>query len=156
MKDFISKLFQITDPGRLAALKRIFGTGGSEVEGLKILAGLGVKVSDSIESIPYKIVSYIYGRKIPNEKVGNIANSFHHAAFIKEKGAKENGKLSFDSRFDALLASRDYTALKNHLIKISPFLDEHSIDYEILLRDLITWSPDVRDRWIETYYQPGE
>jgi len=152
MKTFLEDLFQINDPGRLAGLKRIFGDGGSEVAGLRILAALGVTISDQVKSIPYKIVAYLHGRKISNGKTGNIAAVLRHAAMVKEKSS---GELSFDKRFDSMVACRDLRSLKTHIIRIIPFLDDYSVDYEILLRDLIEWSSIVRDRWIETYYQAG-
>lgn len=151
-KEFLSKMFKIEDSGRLAAMRRLFGHGGSEIEGLKILARLGVRVSDPVESMPYKIVAYIYSRKVPNEKAGNLAATMHRAALAKE-GSSEDGELSFDRRFDTLVASRDCDHIKSHLIKIMPLFEEHPIDYDLLLRDLIEWSSEVRDRWIETYYQ---
>jgi CRISPR-associated protein Cse2 (CRISPR_cse2). len=152
-KDFLNSLFQIQDPGRLANLKRIFGSGGSEIGGLKILAQLSVKVSDQVESIPYKTIAFIYGRKIPNAEVGNIASSLRHAARIKEAGSDTSKGLSFDKRFDMLVSSRNYVTLKDHLIRIIPFLDEYPINYEYLLKDLLNWSADTRDKWIESYYQ---
>lgn len=151
-KDFLDRLFQIQDPGRLANLKRIFGSGGSEIGGLKILAQLGVEVSNPIESIPYKIIAFIYGRKIPNAEVP-FANTLRHAARIKEAGSDTSKGLSFDKRFDMLVSSRNYVTLKDHLIRVIPFLDEYPINYEYLLKDLLNWSDDTRDKWIESYYQ---
>jgi len=152
-KEFIVRLDSIKDPGRLAGLKRVFGSGGAEIAGLKTLAQLGVTIADHTGSIPYKIVAYMHGRGIANEKTGSIAKVLHAAAMLKEKGASESGELSFDKRFDALVACRDYHTLKVHLIQVIPFLDEHHVDYALFLDDLKNWSASIRDKWIETYYQ---
>jgi hypothetical protein len=152
-KEFVRRLTQIKDPGRLAGLKRIFGRGGSEISGLKILAQLGVAVSDEIGSIPYKIVGYIYGRGISHATSGSIVRVFRTAALAKEFGFSDKGELSFDRRFDAMVACRGYQNLQIHLVKIIPFLDDRSLDLALLLDDLLNWSQPIRDKWIELYYQ---
>jgi len=152
-KEFVGRLTQIKDPGRQAGLKRIFGKGGSEIPGLKILAQLGVAISDETGSIPYKIVGHIYGRGITHAASGSIARVFRTAAIAKEFGLSDKGELSFDKRFDAMVACRGYQNLQNHLVKIVPFLDDRSLDLELLLDDLLNWAQPIRDKWIELYYQ---
>lgn len=151
---FLKRLELIDDRASMAGLRRVFSKGPAVVSGFKILAQLGVPVSDTKERFPYLFLGHLHGSGIPDTENGYFPRILRVCALEKEpeKNPYEEA-FTFDRRFDSMVASMTYNRLQTHLVESVPFIADKAVDRSCLLRDLQNWSQKVRDRWIEIYYQ---
>lgn len=151
---FLNRLWGIKDSGRLADLKRIFSNGPGATEGLRILAQLGVPISEEEKSFPYLFAGYLHGVGVQHKANEPFPRVLREVAIDKEPSKNPHeDTYPLDRRFDTLVASATYDRLRSHLVKLVPYVSEREIDYEPLLRNLRNWSRKTRDKWIEVYYQ---
>ena len=148
--DFVSELHKRSeDKASMAHFRRLFTS--NQLKGLSILAGIGIPVSDKVETLPYLAVAYAFAQ----HGSGTASCNFGRSLSLGVPAGGDSGR-PFDKRFDALVACRSTDILvRTHLIRAVQQLDkDQGINYPLLLEDLKGWNSSVVNRWIEGYYTP--
>jgi CRISPR type I-E-associated protein CasB/Cse2 len=153
--DFINGLFHVSkDKGRMAHLRRVMNNDPSRVQGLGIIASLGVPTLSTKEALPYKAVAFMFGAAkstTSHDKIGNFGCSLR--AVVRRDQSPDNGRYPFDRRFDRMVSCSSVEHLiKDHLMRLQKFTSDVSLDYYHLLQDLKSWNKNTANNWISGYY----